>query len=68
MIIAAHLAHEQKKWTRRDRNRQAIANDEERGRHAERRKQQHRRCHYDAGDQSGEQPSKNRFFSAHTNC
>src|SRR6266508_3006397 len=53
MIVTAHLAHQGKERTRRDENREAIANDHERCGHAKHGEQQHRRRHHDSGEQPG---------------
>jgi hypothetical protein len=65
MIVTADLAHKRKKWTRREENRKAIANDDEGCRDSERCEQQHRSRHHNRGDQSGEQPGRDCFRSAH---
>ncbi len=55
MIVAADSAHDGEKRSRRNENRETIADNRERRRDAETCEDEHDRRHRDAGYKSGEQ-------------
>ena len=65
MIVAAHFAHERKKWPRRNKNRESIANNDQRRRYAKTRQQQHRHGHGSCRDRTSQQTGRERFNPGH---
>ena len=66
MIVAADLSHNGKKWSGRNEDREPVANEHKRCRHAKQPRQKQHGCrHHDSGNRAGERAGQKCFCSAH---